>query len=384
MKFSHFCVSLVASFAVTSLSAAGDPPSFDTKAKQAYMVDFNSGAVLLSKNAEQRMTPSSMTKMMTAYVVMSRIKQNDLEEKDLFHVSERAYKMGGSRMFLEVGSNVTVQDLMMGTIVVSGNDASVALAEGVSGSEEAFASEMNQTAGRIGMQNTNFVNASGWPTSEHYSTATDLAILAKRTIEDFPDMYKKYYTVEKFTHNKVPQPNRLPLLGREGFGVDGLKTGNSDDGGYGAAFSAEKKGQRVILVFNGTKSKKERFEEARSLVTWAFAQFRTLKVATKNAVLDNFDVWLGAKPRVSVMTDKDVFYTLAKRDVADLKAEIRVRAPIPAPIVKGTEVGRLVITGSSVQDEINVPVYAAEDVPSIGFFGKISHAVKYLIFGHNE
>lgn len=384
MNFSPAYLLLIVVFGVMPVVGAGDPPTLATKAKQAYVIDCTSGAVLLRKNADQQMTPSSMTKMMTAYITLTRIKQHDIAETDLFHVSERAYKMGGSRMFLEIGASVTVADLLMGTVVVSGNDSSVALAEGISGTEEDFSGEMNQMAGRIGMQNTNFVNASGWPHKSHYSTAEDLAILAKRTITDFPQQYKKYYLPQKFTHNTITQANRLPLLGREGFGVDGLKTGSSDDGGHGVTLSAAKNGRRIIVVLNGLKDKKSRFEEAQSVVTWAFSQFRTLKVADARAPLGNFDVWLGAQSQVAVATDKDVFYTLARRDIPDLKAEIRVKAPIPAPIKKGMEVGKLVVTGSSTMDAVSVPVYATADVPAIGFVGKITHAIRYLLFGHSE
>ncbi|USO01395.1 MAG: D-alanyl-D-alanine carboxypeptidase [Alphaproteobacteria bacterium] len=369
---------------IFSLDCGAHTPIFDTKAKQAYLVDFHSGAVLLAKNSEQKMSPSSMTKMMTAYVALMRLKQNDLKENDLFHTSDRAFRMGGSRMFLEIGSDVMLKDLLLGVLVLSGNDASVAMAEGISGSEEAFATEMNHVGGQLGMTQTNFVNASGWPSQGHYSTAKDIAILGVRTIQDFPEFYKQLYSIPSFEHNGVLQPNRLPLLGEEQYGVDGLKTGFTDDGGYGVCLSCEKKGTRIVLVINGLKTEKARRDEARSLITWAMAQFRTVKVATKDVGLSEFDVWLGSKNRISVATNKDVYFTLARRDVQGLKAEVRVNAPLPAPLKKGDEVGQLIVTGSSVQDEISVPVFAMEDVGAIGFFGKISHGLHYLLFGHSE
>ena len=243
-----------------------------TSAKQAIIVDYKTGNVLFEKNADQKMPTSSMSKVMSMYVIFDALKKGNLSLDDEFVVSEKAWKKGGSKMFIEVGKKVKVEDLIRGVIIQSGNDATIALAEGLAGSEEMFANALNRKAKELGMDNSSFMNASGWPDENHYSTARDLAKLAKAMIEEFPEYYE-FYSETEFTFNDIKQANRNPLLGA-GIGADGLKTGHTDDGGYGLiGTGVNDDGRRVIMVLNGMESKKERREESIRLLQWGLNGF---------------------------------------------------------------------------------------------------------------
>src|SRR6218665_153533 len=276
----------------------------ETKAKQAIIVDVNTGVILYEKDAHSRMPTSSMSKVMTTYMLFEELKKGAIKLDDTILVSEKAWNMGGSKMFIGVGDRVKVEDLIRGIVIQSGNDATVAVAEGLAGTEESFAEAMTARAKEIGMKETNLKNASGWPDPDHYSTAHDLAILAYRTIQDFPEYYH-YFAEREFTYNKIRQPNRDPLLGAVA-GADGLKTGHTEAAGYGLMGSAIRDGHRVVMVINGLESMAERKEEGVRLLEWGFRNFDRKKLVKQGEAVDRAAVWLGKSPDVELVAAKDL------------------------------------------------------------------------------
>src|SRR5579864_638626 len=265
----------------------------DTTARWAFIQDFNTGASLLEKNADERMPPSSMTKLMTIYLVYDRLREGKLKLDDQLMVSEKAWRMGGSKMFVQIGTQVAVEDLIRGLIVDSGNDACIVLAEGIAGSEEQFVEMMNAKAKQIGMTNTHYQNCTGWPDPDQYMSCRDIATLARRIILDFPQYY--HYDSEKtFKYNNIEQGNRNPLVQRGT--ADGLKTGHTEAGGYGLVASTLRGARRVILVLNGMQSMHERSEESERLMDWAFANFENVTLFTAGDVVERVPVWLGTSP----------------------------------------------------------------------------------------
>jgi D-alanyl-D-alanine carboxypeptidase (penicillin-binding protein 5/6) len=361
--------------------------ALDVQAPQAYMVDFNTGVVLLEKNADQPMAPSSMSKIMTAHLVFDRLKKGEIKLDDLLFVDEEAWKMGGSKMFVQLNSQVSVEDLLQGVIVQSGNDACIVLAKGLAGSEIAFAEEMTQKAHEMGAKNSNFVNASGWPAEGHVSTARDLAIMADRTIRDFPEEYAKYYGMKDFTYNNIKQGNRNTLLDKN-MGADGVKTGHSDPkgphgGGYGTVVSAEQGGRRLILVINGLPSMKARDQEATTLLNWGFTYFKNYKLFGKGDVVDVADVWGGVEKTVPLVSSQDIVQTLPRNQRKDLQVKVVYDSPLTAPIKAGDEVGVLEVTipEKGVQ---KIPLHAIKDVKQAWFFQRIGNSVYYLLWGKHS
>jgi D-alanyl-D-alanine carboxypeptidase (penicillin-binding protein 5/6) len=267
----------------------------DVLARQAVMVDFATGATLLEKNADELMPPSSMSKLMTMYVVFEKLKAGQLQLNQTLPVSEKAWRMGGSKMFVELGSQISVEDLIHGVIVQSGNDACVVLAEGISGSETQFAELLTETGRRIGLQNSTFRNATGWPDPEHRMTCRDLATLARRIITDFPEYYP-YYNIRSFRYNNINQENRNPLLARVA-GADGLKTGHTEDAGYGLTGSAKRGDRRVIMVVNGLPSMRARAEESERLMEWAFREFEAVVLFRAQDTIEEVPVYLASGRR---------------------------------------------------------------------------------------
>src|SRR5579883_1181783 len=286
----------------------------DVQARQAIAIDFDTGTVLYEKNADQRMTPSSMSKMMTSYLAFKALKEGRIKLDSLLPVSEKAWRMQGSKMFVMLGTQVKVEDLLRGMIVQSGNDACVVLAEGLAGSESAFAEQENAEAQRMGLTNSHFMDASGWPNPEHYSSARDLATIARHLIKDFPEYYH-YFSEIDFTYGvndkgiPIKQGNRNPLLYKN-LNVDGIKTGHTDDGGYGETVSALRNGQRVIIVLNGMASMKARSEESEKLLEWSFREWGIYKLFNAGDVVDTADVWLGTQPSVKLVTKDPVEVTI--------------------------------------------------------------------------
>lgn len=350
----------------------------DTTAKQAIIVDANSGAVLLEKEANTRMPTSSMSKTMTIYMVFEALKTGHIKLEDEVLVSEKAWRMQGSKMFIKVGDKVKVEDLIRGILIQSGNDATIALAEGVAGSEEAFVETMNKRAQDLGMKDSHFMNASGWPDPEHYSTARDLALLAYRLINDFPEYYH-YFSEKEFTYNNIHQMNRDPLLGRVA-GADGLKTGHTEVGGYGLMGSAIRDGRRVIMVVNGMGSEKERQEEGIRLIEWAFRNFELKTIAKKDEAMETAKVWMGEQSEVPMLAEKDIQVLLPRASRSDLKVSATYLSPLPAPIKKGDEVGTLKVEVPG-QPATETKLLAGADVARKGLFGRLKTRVEYLIMG---
>ena len=289
---------------IFGLSALGNAKILDitTPAKQVVIYDHEADEILFEKKSNNLMKPASMAKVMTSYIVFDKIKDKSLKMSDTFLVSEKAWKMGGSRTFLELNSNVSIRDLLLGLIVQSGNDAAVVLAEGISGDEEAFAREMNRYAKLLGMQNTYFANSTGWPHPDLQTTAQDLAILSKKLIEDFPDLYK-LFEEKIFTYNNIKQSNRNPLLYTMS-GADGLKTGHTMESGYGLIGSVKRNDRRVTIVINGLNSKKQRTFESKRLFNIVFRETKLLSLFNNQNSLVKADVWLGNEPKIDLIAEK--------------------------------------------------------------------------------
>ena len=312
--------------------------AIDTKAEQAIVIDFDTNEVLFEKNSNIRVIPASMTKIMTVYVAFDRLKNTDFSITNKCRVSPKAYKMGGSRTFLEIDDNVTVDDLLKGIIVQSGNDASIALAECLGGTEEDFAKLMNVYAQRLGMINTNFINSSGWPNDNHYSTVYDLAVLSNALIKDFPDLYL-YFKMKEFTYNEINQPNRNKLL-YQFQGADGLKTGFTKKSGWGIAATAARDNRRITVVINGTNSSRSRLNESINLLNWAFNQTSQKTLVNENEFIKEVDVWLGKKSTINLVSSKKLISTLSFDQIQLMNSSIEYTKPIAAPVIKGNEYGK--------------------------------------------
>ncbi|MRG73483.1 D-alanyl-D-alanine carboxypeptidase [Alphaproteobacteria bacterium HT1-32] len=371
-RFAGLC-SLAGFLAVASPSFA-----LDTAAKQAVMIDAETGAVLFEKNADELMPPSSMSKMMTVYMLFSKIREGSVSLDDNFPVSEKAWRKGGSKMFVEVDTRVKVSDLIRGIIIQSGNDASIVVAEALAGSEEAFARTATAKAREMGMSNTTLRNATGWPDPEHMTTARDLATLSLRTIKDFPELYK-IYAERSFTYAGIRQGNRNPLLYRN-MGADGLKTGHTEAAGYGLASTVERNGRRLVLVVNGLDSVKARGSESERLLEWGFREFANVSLFRSGDVVESAEVWLGDKKRVPLVIDEALTVTVPRNARKDMKVAVVYDGPVPAPIVAGDRVADLVISAPGLEDRV-IPLKAAETVNRLGFVGRILSAVKYIVWG---
>lgn len=367
-------VALLATFSVAH--------AITTEAKQAIVVDAETGTVLYEKNARQQMAPSSMTKVMTAYVVFNALRAGQLTLDTEFVVSEKARRRGGSTMWLEQGQRVSVEELLIGLIVVSGNDSAIVLAEGFAGTEAEFAKIMNATAVAIGMLDSNFVNASGWPDEGHLSTAWDLALLGQRIISDHPDFYT-YFARKSYRFNDIIQYNRNPILGDELLGVDGIKTGHTQAGGYGVMISAVREGRRVIIVLNGTTSKDTRKNEAEALTDWALRAYGNYSLFRAGQVIEHAPVWLGQESTVPLVAKYGLRMTLPRHTYDNLRAQVTYRSPIPAPVQKGDEVGTLILSGPGIDPE-EIPVIAGSSVDSVGRLERVSTGIRYIVFGLSD
>lgn len=347
----------------------------DTIATQAILVDAATGTVLLDKQANERMPTSSMSKVMSIYMVFDDLKRGRIHLDDMMTVSEKAWRMEGSKMFIQVGDQVKVEDLIRGVVIQSGNDAVVALAEGIAGSEEAFADAMNVRAKELGLANSHFMNASGWPDPDHYSTPRDLSLLAFRIINDFPEYYH-YFSEREFVYNKIKQQNRDPLLGRLP-GADGLKTGHTDVAGYGLIGTALRDGRRLILVVNGLQSIKDRGDESVRLMEWGYRNFESKKLVIAGEEISTAETWLGATPDISMVASKDVYVVMPKARRNEIKLTASYVAPIMAPVKKGAEIGTLKIEVPD-QQTVTIPLLAGVDLERKGMFGRALDRFHYL------
>lgn len=361
-----------------TVALATSAMALETPAKQAILLDYETGAVLFQKNADELMPPASMSKLMTVTMMMERLKDGSLKMEDTFPVSERAWRKGGSKMFVEVGKRVKVSDLLRGIIVQSGNDACIVVAEALGGSEEGFAQLMTERAREIGLTHSTFRNATGWPDPNHLMTAHDLSVLATYIIKNFPEYYS-IFSEKSFTYSKIKQGNRNPLL-YSNSGADGLKTGHTEDSGYGLVGSAKRGDRRLIVVVNGLGSAKERGRESERIMEWGFREFDNYALFKKGQEVAKAQVWLGAKDLVPLLIDQDLTVTMSRKDRRSMEVKLVYNEPIPAPIIKGSPIARLVITAPEM-DAIEVPLLAAENVERPGMFNRVTSAIKYVLFG---
>ena len=325
-------------FAVPGWTAAKpipNPPELN--ATSYYLMDFDSGKVLAEKDADKPVEPASITKLMTAYLVDKAIADGDITLDDMVTISEKAWRMQGSKMFVEVGKQVSVRDLLKGLIIQSGNDASVALAEYVAGSESAFVGYMNHQANLLGMTNTNFANATGWPDENHYSTARDIAILTRAVIREFPESYR-LYKVREYTYNDIRQFNRNRLLWRDD-SVDGVKTGHTESAGFCLVASAEREDMRLISVVLGTDSDKARTQSSQALLNYGFRFYETHQLYRADEILSRARIWYGDQEQVSLGVGKDIYITIPRGRYRELDASMEIDREISAPVQRGKQLG---------------------------------------------
>jgi len=351
------------------------PAAPTINAKAYLLMDYHSGKILSEKNQDERVEPASLTKLMTSYVLMSELKAGSIKMDDKVLISKKAWRMGGSRMFVEVNKRVPLDKLLLGMIVDSGNDATVALAEHAAGSEDSFVTLMDKYAEQLGMKHTHFANATGWPNPDHYTTASDLAILTRALIKDFPDHYD-LYKIKQFTYNKIPQFNRNRLLWLDDR-VDGVKTGHTDSAGYCLVASAQKDDMRLISVVLGTSSENARESESRKLINYGFRFYETFKLHAALDPLTQMRVWKGEKEQVPLGLAKSLYITTPRGRRNLIKAQMTVDSTIVAPIVKGHEYGHVDV---KLGDEVIAqrPLIALDDVPEGSFWRRTIDNIKLL------
>ena len=361
--------------------AAGPVAAVETQAKQAILADFETGSVLFEKNADESMAPSSMSKLMTIYMVFERLRDGRLSLEDKLPVSTKAWRKGGSKMFVKEGDRVSIEDLIRGVVVQSGNDACIVIAEGLAGSEEIFAEEMTERGRELGLENTVFKNATGWPDLGHTMTARDLAILTKRTVQDFPE-YFHYYAEKNFTYNGIHQSNRNPLLYKN-LGADGLKTGHTELGKFGLVVSAERKGRRLILVLNGLPNVRTRSKESERLLEWGFREFNNYKLFSAGEIVTQASVWLGDVDQMPLVVENDLVITIPKKSRRKMQVSALFEEPVPTPIRVGQQIALLQVSAPGFET-LEVPLVAGEGVGQLGLLGRLASALNYLIWGSLE
>ncbi len=364
-----------------ALMVASAPPKaaaieIETAAREAFLVDLATGSVLLEKDADRPMPTASMSKMMTMALVFEALDAGRLTMEDELPVSEKAWRMGGSKMFVEVGTSVTVADLMRGVMVQSGNDASIVFAEALAGSEEEFARRMTERARALGMTTSNFTNATGWPDPDHYSSARDLALLASHLIATYPHYYRIWSETE-FTFNGIRQGNRNPLLYRD-VGADGVKTGHTSEAGYGLTASAERQGRRLVLVVNGLQSVKQRAEEATRLIGWGFREFRPVDLFGRDEPVTQAAVFQGVSDSVDLVLANPLAVSVPIRERDGLRVRAELTEPVAAPITEGQQLGVLAVDVPG-QEPFSVPLIAANEVEEQGFIGRLFSSLGVVV-----
>ncbi|MEM6488529.1 MAG: D-alanyl-D-alanine carboxypeptidase family protein [Pseudomonadota bacterium] len=354
--------------------AAAQPMS--TYARTAFVKDLRSGTVLLDKNADAPEPPASMSKLMSLFMIFEALESGRLSMDAEFRTSSRAAALGGSKMFIREGGRVSIEDLLRGVIVQSGNDATVALAEALAGTEEAFAQLMNRRAPEIGLHNSYFANSTGWPHPDHVMTARDLATVAERIIVDFPQYYPMF-AEQTFTWEDITQENRNPLLGKVD-GADGLKTGRTKEAGFGLVASAERDGRRIIVVVTGLQSLADRRQEAERLVNWAFRAFDTEVLHPAGVPVVEAETWIGDRPSVPLAPARDVIITAPLGLLEDAVVTAHFDAPVPAPIERGQRIGEIRITVPGVDEPTVVPLQATEEVLPGNFLVRMQASAQLL------
>jgi D-alanyl-D-alanine carboxypeptidase (penicillin-binding protein 5/6) len=379
----------IAFAAAATLPAAAAAPPFETAAPVAYMVDLSSGAVLYAKDPDRRIPPASMAKMMTTHLAFRMIKRGEAKLGQMCQVRPETWRQwhgpeAGSTMFLSPGEQVSVENLLHGIVTLSGNDATVVLAECLAGTEQAYAAQMNQDAKRLGMTNSHFGNTNGWPDEGvTYTTARDLAKLASATIQETPDLYKRFYQRKEFTWGKtlgagapITQGNRNPLLGRVP-GADGLKTGHTAEAGYGFTGSAEQGGRRIIMVVAGLGSFNQRIEESVKFMDWGFRAWKSQPLFNAGEKVADAQVQLGGDDMVPLVAPRSIAVTLPAGAAANIRVKVVYDGPIRAPIAKGQHVADLVVSTPDTPPQ-TMPLVAAEAVGEAGFFGRIWNGLTSL------
>jgi serine-type D-Ala-D-Ala carboxypeptidase (penicillin-binding protein 5/6) len=370
---------LAAIAALMTIFAAGTAAAVDTLAKQAIIADYQTGTVLFEKNADEPIHPASMSKLMTLDILFERLKKGQITLNDTFPVSERAWAHNeGSTMFVGINSQVRVEDLIRGIVVQSGNDACIVVAEGLSGTEEAFVEEMNKRAGELGLENSHFRNSHGLEDPNHKMTARDLLKLAEHIYREYPDYYH-YFAEREFVFNGIKQQNRN-LLVYKNIGVDGLKTGHLSVSGFGVVISAQRDGRRIFVVLHGMDSMAQRSDESTNMVEWAFREFNNYTLAKTGQVLDEAPVWYGSEATVPLTVANDLVATLPRNGRDQAQVKVIFDGPIPAPIAQGQEVGKIVIEAPGY-GKTEVPLVAAADVERQGFVGRAFSNLEYFLFG---
>lgn len=366
-----------ASFAIAPARA------IETPATYVSLMDFATGEIIYEKQGNELMAPASMSKLMTMVMLFDALKDGRVTLDDEFVISENAWRKGGaasgsSTMFAELNSRVPVRDLIYGVIVQSGNDACIAIAEALAGSEATFAERMTERAREIGLETSTFKNSTGWPDEGHLMTANELAILARYLIETHPEFYE-IYSVRDFEWNGITQANRNPLIYMN-MGADGLKTGHTSVSGYGLTASAVRNGRRLVLVVNGLSSEKERANETQRLMDWAFREFRSYNLLEAGQVLERAPVWQGSSRTVPMVIETDVALTMSRDARKGMEAKVRYDGPLTAPIAEGDVIGQLVITGPGLPKR-TYDLQAGTSVEALGIFGKAMSALAQLISG---
>jgi D-alanyl-D-alanine carboxypeptidase (penicillin-binding protein 5/6) len=379
MKFDRYSLTIAAALAASIFcSATTSAQSIETPARNAYIIDLATNTVLLSKQADIEMPPASMSKLMTVFMVFERLKRGSLTLDDTFPVSQKAWRKGGSKMFVKVGDKVKVADLLRGIIVQSGNDACIVVAEALGGTEEAFAEMMTRRAKELGLTHSRFANATGWPDPNHRMSARDLAELSRLLVADFPEYYK-IFAEKTFTYSEIKQSNRNPLLFRDA-GADGLKTGHTEAAGYGLAASAIRGDRRIVLVLNGLDSVRQRSQESLRLMEWAFRAFKPYALFKKDEAVTTADIWLGTAPKVPLLIPEDLKLTLPRAARDKLKVTVRMNNPVAAPVTKGQKLGILIVKAPNFETR-EIPLIAGEGVDQLSFMGRIGAAIKHVIWG---
>ncbi len=359
------------------LTGAAQVP-FETRAPNILVTDLGTGQVLIDRNSDVPLPPASMSKLMTMLLLFEAIEDGRVTMETTWTVSQRAHEMGGSRMFLETRHRPTTEDLIRGIAVLSGNDATVVVAEGLAGSEEAFGQIATQRARELGMTGTNIVNASGWPHPQHRMSLRDLAILAEHIIEAFPQYYP-YLAERDFTWNDITQQNRLPLIGA-GLGMDGLKTGHTSEAGFALTGSAQQGTRRIVFVFSGLGSERERIEEAERIINWAFRQFAERPVARRGQALAEAEVWMGETRSVPLVAPRDYAVLVPAMGTTELQARVEYAGPLTAPVAQGDAVGRLVVEVPG-SPPLTFPLVAGAEVAKGGVGPRLRSAAVVLA-GH--
>ena len=369
---------LAAPFAVALLALAARADAFDTNAREAILVDHDTGTVLLERDADKPVPPASMSKLMTVYMVFELLRDGRMALDDMLPVSEKAWRTGGSKMFVEVDTMVSVEDLLRGIVVQSGNDACVVIAEAVSGTEEAFAAAMNERAREIGLRDSHFVNSSGLPDPAHVMSPRDLALLTRLLVREFPE-YFPYFAETEFAYGGIRQDNRNPLLFMD-IGADGMKTGYTEAAGYSLAGSAARNGRRLILVITGLDSARARSEEAARLIGWGFRETSNYALFSAGEEIETARVWLGVRPSVPLVLEDDLAVTLSREGRDGLEVSVELDSPVSAPIAAGAEIATLRVAAPGFPT-LERPLRAAADVERSGALRRVWAVLRHAVSG---